>query len=281
MITFLLNQETKMVIAIDRTSWKFGQINHNLLTLAIVIDTIAVPLFIVHLDHPGNSDTKQRIDLTQNFIDTFGISILECVTADREFVGEDWIEWLGEKKIPFVIRSRTNLAFKHPNGGSMLAKNWFDKSGQEKSFPTKVERNILRLTGKYLLSAKEFLIVMSSPGIKDPLEMYRKRWGIECLFKAMKRGGFNMEDSHIKIKHHFETLTKILCIAFAISVKVGMILNKEKPIPFRKTVNSKIVSLARYGMDHIKRFFHNSQRLISIRTFSFGGLHTILGIFVT
>ena len=80
----------------------------------------------------------------------------------------------------------------------------------------------------------------------------------------MKTHGFNMEDSHIKIKEHFETLTQILCIAFAVSLKVGHIMNEEKLIPSRKTVQSKLYSISRYGMDYTKRFFKNKKRVISV-----------------
>lgn len=90
-----------------------------------------------------------------------------------------------------------------------------------------------------------------------------------------------MEDSHIKVKEHFETLTQMLCIAFAISIKVGLIMHEEKPIPFRKTIQSKLYSVSRYGMDHIRRFFKSNKRVISVAIVALPWFNTILGIFVT
>ena len=280
-IASLLMSNRKMLIAIDRTNWDFGKTTHNLLTLAIVVKNTAVPLFIVHLDHSGNSDTQQRIEFMQEFLDVFGADRLECVTADREFVGEDWIAWLCKNKIPFVIRSRCNIGFRHKNGGKILCKDWFGTSEEEQTFMTRIWKHPIKLSGKFLTAKKELLAVMSSPDIENPLEVYRKRWGIECLFKGMKSHGFNMEDSHVKIRGHFETLTQMLCIAFAISVKIGLIMHEEKPIPFRETVKSKLYSISRYGMDHIRWFFRNKKRVISIALVTLPWVHKILGIFVT
>lgn len=282
LIASLLMGHKKMLIAIDRTNWDFGNITHNLLTLAIVIKNTAVPLFIVHLEHSGNSDTTQRIELMQEFINVFGVDRIECITGDREFVGEDWISWLCKNQVPFVIRSRCNIGFRHKNGGKILCKDWFGNSENEQTFLTRIWTHPIRLSGKFLTTKKnELLAVMSSLDIDNPLEVYRKRWGIECLFKGMKTHGFNMEDSHIKLKEHFETLTQILCIAFAIAIKVGLIMNEEKPIPFRQTLQTKLYSVSRYGMDHIRRFFKNKKRLISVGIVVFPWVCKILGIFVT
>lgn len=281
LIASLLMGHKKMLIAIDRTNWDFGDITHNLLTLAIVIRNTAVPLLIVHLDHTGNSDTAQRIELMQEFLKVFGVNCLECVTADREFVGEDWISWLCQNKVPFVIRSRCNIGYRHRNGGKILCKDWFGTSEDEQTFLTRVWTHPIRLSGKILTLKKELLAVISSLDIENPLEVYRKRWGIECLFKGMKTHGFNMEDSHIKIKEHFEVLTQMLCIAFTIAVKVGLIMNDEKPIPYRETVQSKLYSVSRYGIDHIRRFFKNRKRVISIGIAVLPWMNKSLGIFVT
>lgn len=64
----------------------------------------------------------------------------------------------------------------------------------------------------------------------------------------MKTHGFNMEDYHIKVKEHFETLIKLLCIAFAVAVKVALIMNEEKPIPYGVTIKTKLYSVSRYGL---------------------------------
>ena len=56
----------------------------------------------------GNSNTEERKKIIEEFIEIFGIEKIKALTADREFIGKEWFEWLKEKKIPFVIRVKSN-----------------------------------------------------------------------------------------------------------------------------------------------------------------------------
>jgi hypothetical protein len=96
-------------LAIDRTNWKFGCININLLVLAVLIkDRFAIPLFWKALPKQGNSNSEERIDLLGQFIKVFGIEKIGALTADREFIGHTWIDFLSQKNIPFFIRIKDN-----------------------------------------------------------------------------------------------------------------------------------------------------------------------------
>jgi len=86
----LLPAQGKLILSIDRTNWKFGQTNINIFMLGIVYKGVAFPLLFTMLDKRGNSSSKERIDLINRFIRLFGKGIIECVVADREFVGKDW-----------------------------------------------------------------------------------------------------------------------------------------------------------------------------------------------
>jgi hypothetical protein len=55
----------------------------------------------------------------------------------------------------------------------------------------------LYLSGCRLNDGK-YLILVSSEFYEKPHEQYCKRWGIESLFGALKSGGFNLEDTHLK-----------------------------------------------------------------------------------
>lgn len=84
--SFLIGHQ-KMLIAIDRTNWDFGDITHNLLTLAIIIKNTAVPLFIVHLGHSGNSDTVQRIELMQEYsVSRYGMDHMRRLFKNKKRV---------------------------------------------------------------------------------------------------------------------------------------------------------------------------------------------------
>ena len=42
----------------------------------------------------GNSDTAERIELIQTFINQFGKHCIRGLLADREFIGKNWVAWL-------------------------------------------------------------------------------------------------------------------------------------------------------------------------------------------
>ena len=77
----------------DRTNWKWGKRDINILMLVIVYRGIAIPIVWTLLNKRGNSDTKERIALIQRFISIFGKDRIVNVFADREFIGEKWFTW--------------------------------------------------------------------------------------------------------------------------------------------------------------------------------------------
>src|SRR5262249_16787875 len=105
-LTALLPLPAPWVLALDRTNWERGETEVNLLTLAVVVGKTAVPLLWCDLAHPGNSDTVQRIALLKEFLALFGSHCIRLITADREFVGADWLAWLQGQNLPFLIRIR-------------------------------------------------------------------------------------------------------------------------------------------------------------------------------
>ena len=61
------------------------------------------------LNHPGNSSTPHRIGLIQRYLRVFGASSIKALLADREFIGDEWLSYLVESNIPFVIRLREDM----------------------------------------------------------------------------------------------------------------------------------------------------------------------------
>lgn len=95
------------VLSIDRTQWQFGGSIFNILTLGIVHEGIAFPVVYLLLDKRGNSNTDERIDLMQEFWSLFPQQRIAFLTADREFVGKVWLDYLLQRpKTPFRIRIR-------------------------------------------------------------------------------------------------------------------------------------------------------------------------------
>ena len=124
LILSLLGAESNLIV-IDRTNWKIGGKNVNLLTAGILFNNCFIPLCWVQLNKRGNSNFRERRHLINRFIKLWkraGKSMKDMVAvADREFIGPEWMAYLDEKTMNFVFRLRDNMYFKLC--GSVLKKN--------------------------------------------------------------------------------------------------------------------------------------------------------------
>ncbi|BDD05597.1 hypothetical protein HNQ88_001507 [Aureibacter tunicatorum] len=54
----------KYKLSLDRTNWKFGSLNINILFLAVIYEGVSIPILWVMLgDKRGNSNELERINL--------------------------------------------------------------------------------------------------------------------------------------------------------------------------------------------------------------------------
>jgi hypothetical protein len=90
-------------ITLDRTNWQWGEMNINILVLALVYKGAAIPIYWRVLTKKGNSNTRERIALMKRFIKQFGKENIIAVLADREFIGETWFKWLKSEKITITF----------------------------------------------------------------------------------------------------------------------------------------------------------------------------------
>jgi hypothetical protein len=90
------------LLALDRTCWKFGRHDINILMLAIIHNGIAIPVMWDVLGRAGTSTTAQRSALLSRFCAVFGETAIAGLIADREFIGRAWMTSLAERDIPFI-----------------------------------------------------------------------------------------------------------------------------------------------------------------------------------
>ena len=60
------------------------------------------------LDKKGNSNTKERKQLIEQVLKIIPKSEIEIIVADREFVGEEWMEFLQNHEISFAVKTKMN-----------------------------------------------------------------------------------------------------------------------------------------------------------------------------
>lgn len=78
----LLSHKEKVYLVLDRTNWKFGKTEINILMLSAVYEGIAIPLYWVTLPHKGNSASQLRIQLMKRFIHQFGHNRIAAVLLE-------------------------------------------------------------------------------------------------------------------------------------------------------------------------------------------------------
>ncbi|NGX26785.1 MAG: hypothetical protein K940chlam6_00710, partial [Chlamydiae bacterium] len=185
---------------------------------------ISIPLFWAALDLEGNSTTGERITILKRVLQRFGVNRIEAFTADREFVGKEWFDFLIEQKIPFIIR----------------VKGCFKAEGIQEEGKTRIDTLCKGLGRKKILNrpitlwglplyvsiekkkgAKEPMIVVSNVTFRNAIVLYRRRWEIETMFGCLKTRGFRMEDTHIIDADKIERLIFVLAIAFCWAYRIG------------------------------------------------------------
>lgn len=243
-------------LALDRTQWMLGNIPINFLVLSVVHDGIAFPLFFRLLAKKGNSNTQERIELLDQFLTVVGRDKIECLTADREFIGADFFAWLRDHHIPFCIRIRHDMKVSRTTGALSPARNFFRSLPRSTSCcligPRLVCGHWLWVAGMHLQSGAYLIVVSNRPGHRI-LEVYRRRWQIEVLFEALKSRGFNLEETRLREARRLETLGRVLTIAFCWAWYVGAWQHRVvKPLAL-KTHQRPAKSLFRYGFDAIRQ----------------------------
>jgi hypothetical protein len=251
-----------LYLSMDRTNWRWGKKDINILMLSVVYKGIAIPLFWTLLTKRGNSDTQERIEIIQRFINQFGKSMIAGLLADREFVGDNWFAWLLTEKIPFCIRIKNNVITTNARGLEVnIDALFYDlKPGEQsvlqglrKLWRHKVYLSALRLTdGELLIVATDYLM-------ESPIQHYALRWEIETLFSCLKGRGFNFEDTHMTQPERIEKLLALLSIAFCWAYKTGEWRHVQKAIKIKKH-GRKAISYFRYGLDLLRDTALNGTR---------------------
>lgn len=248
----LLCPAGKLTLVMDRTNWEFGKISRNYLALSVVFHGNAVPILLKDLGRAGNSETGDRIALLERFVRLFGKERIFCLLADREFIGREWFSWLKENDVPACVRVKNNMQVRHKNGGRVAVKTLLRSLavGEYREWDEKLYGFSVRMVGLALPDG-DFLVLLADERLSvDLLPLYKLRRTIECMFKNAKSSGFNLEKTHLVHLERAEKLFAVVALAVAVSLKEGAIQNALKPIPFKKTLNAKAVSVFSYGFKY-------------------------------
>jgi hypothetical protein len=253
----ILRIKEKFILSIDRTNWKFGKVDINILAIGIFYNNIAVPVLWKILPKQGNSNTKERIELIERFLSIFGEGKIDFITGDREFIGKEWSSYLISKSINFYIRIKGNERTHTKSRKNVPIKNLFRSS---KKFDPKHLDGKRKLWGVdvYIVGMKiinDYVIIATNSEPTIALFEYRKRWSIETMFGALKTRGFNFEDTHLNIIERVSKLLALMSIAFAWACVTGEWHNRAISPIKRKKHGRLAKSIFRTGLDILRTIF--------------------------
>ncbi len=249
LIMTLVCTETCSYLTLDRTNWKIGTKNVNILSIGVILPcNIYIPIICTILDKRGNSNQKERITLLNKLLKfwpkpDFKVTIL----ADREFIGMDWIDTLIDKSISFIVRLRKNTYINN------LASD-FEKTPEKmlRYIKRKVNQNGFFISELCVNGTKCYFIavldttkskekytyfISDIESVKEIIDTYNKRWTIEIFFKNVKTNGFNLEDLNMTDPDKIQLAACVVGFAYVLAIVEGIEQVKYKPIPMKSYKN--------------------------------------------
>jgi hypothetical protein len=247
-------QAKSYYLTLDRTNWKWGEKNLNILTLGIVYQGAAIPVYWLVLNKQGNSSQRERIALLQRFIARFGRRGILGVLGDREFIGDQWWRWLSDQDIPYLIRMKENQLLAASQGQERPVRSLFAdlKAGTSRMLRKKrrIGQQWVWLSGMKLDSG-ELLILAGNRRFSQPLEVYGRRWEIEHMFQCLKGRGFHLEETRLTRYFRIKKVMALLALAFCWAHKTGEWKHQAvRPLKTKKHGRPE-QSLFRYGLDYL------------------------------
>ncbi len=263
LVVSMLNLSRKKCLVLDRTNWKIGSSDVNILMLAIVTRRFRVPLLWSMIDHQGNSDTDQRIALMRRYLALFPADSIELLLADREFIGARWMDFLNENNIPFAIRVKEDMTIGFANGATwsfrtLLRRKRVGKWEGRLNGTAGATSQPLRIAAKRLADKQVLIVATNQPDAAQALNHYRRRWGIECLFGDAKTRGLNLEDTRIRNPDKLDCLLVVVTLAITWAYRCATRAMGMKAIR-RKTHGRRQKSWFRLGFDRLRQWIINDQ----------------------
>lgn len=188
------------------------------------------------------------------------------LTADREFVGEQWWTFLTQHQIRFFIRLRANMQVDIPRKGRVKAYWLFNHLALHTA--AYFHPKIVQVKGVWVYLSgmkfvndqgkREFLIVASFEQTDQALQYYKQRWQIETMFKAFKSAGVHLEDTHLTDYKRLDKLLMITAIAWVWAYKVGIYRDKKVKAIKVKKHGRPAKSLFKYGIEYLAQALLNA-----------------------
>jgi hypothetical protein len=96
---------------------------------------IVFPVSWIVLPNGGSSSAETHCKALERFFEIVDPSDVDVVVGDREFISTEWLGWLQDREVPFVVRLRSDRKIGLSPEGPSLPARMFARPlavGQEK-----------------------------------------------------------------------------------------------------------------------------------------------------
>ncbi|WP_199313242.1 IS4 family transposase [Microcoleus sp. FACHB-672] len=223
----------KLYLAIDRSQWK----NINLLMVSVIWSKRAIPLAWRLLPHLGNSNFEEQESVLSSVLSRFKDYQI-VVLGDREFCSLDLARWLQARNIGFCLRLKKNTCVEVEN------QIWqrLDELGIKPGVCVYYQGRRIRKTGPvsgFALAAKwkrnyrvlttkgPWFILTNLESLTVAIAAYKRRMGIEEMFRDCKSGGYRLESTGLRGKR-LNAMILVMSLAYLESTLRGGEINRHQ-----------------------------------------------------
>lgn len=236
-------------LILDRTSWKLGQQDVNILLLSATWKSFSFPLLWTLLPHGGASAQRDRQALLERFLAFRGERQIAGVLADREFVGREWFKFLDQHHLQPCIRLRADSKL---NGVPVWACFRKLRVGEVRVWHRAAPVYGVRLRVLATRNAAGEMLYLAYRGWSGKnLARYALRWQTENLHAALKTRGFNLEDTGLTKAERVSTLLIAVSLAFVWACLTGEFEAARQSVR-RKNHGYNEISVFRLGLDTLQ-----------------------------
>jgi hypothetical protein len=221
-----------LYLSIDRTSW--GQV--NLLIISLIVDKRAIPIYGQLLEKLGSSNLVEQQRVILPALELFK-DYRVMVLGDREFCSVKLGNWLKEKRTNYCLRLKRDEYIEREEGLWLELQQLGLKPGHhlflEGVRVTKLKgAKPFNVAAKWQRSyrtkaaAEAWFILTNLTSVEQAISAYRKRFGIEEMFRDIKSGGYHIEDTALR-EERFISLVVLVTLAYAAATLQGQRIKQK------------------------------------------------------
>ncbi len=232
-------------IALDRTQWRA----QNVFMLTLVWEKRGIPLYWRLLDKRGSSNIYEQHALLAPVLELLSdYSVI--VLGDRSCGSVKLASWLSQKQVKFIFRVKQERYIQSENSdytrlselGLLPGTRCYlsnVKVTQQKGFETFDIASYWSRKYRGKVADEGWHLLTNVGSLKESIDTFKCRSGIEAMFKDCKTGGYNLEKSHAN-ERRLNSLILLIAIAYSCAIFQGQ---KIKTMGIQKYVGR----LTEYG----------------------------------